>query len=69
MLNNEESYKTKLSEKYLQSFGEENKDIVVFDADLSSSTKTNIFGDKFKDRYFNVGIAEQNMIGMASRNV
>ena len=69
MLDNEKSYKTKLSEKYLQSFGEENKDIVVFDADLSSSTKTNIFGDKFKDRYFNVGIAEQNMIGMASRNV
>lgn len=69
MLNNEKSYKTKLSEKYLQSFGEENKNIVVFDADLSSSTKTNIFGDKFKDRFFNVGIAEQNMIGMASRNV
>ena len=69
MLNYEKSYKSKLSEKYLQSFGEENKDIVVFDADLSSSTKTNIFGDKFKDRFFNVGIAEQNMIGMASRNV
>ena len=69
MLDNEKSYKTKLSEKYLQSFGEENKDIVVFDADLSSSTKTNIFGDKFKDKFFNVGIAEQNMIGMASRNV
>ena len=69
MLDNEKSYKTKLSEKYLQSFGEENKDIVVFDTDLSSSTKTNIFGDKFKDRFFNVGIAEQNMIGMASRNV
>ena len=69
MLDNEKSYKTKLSEKYLQSFGEENKDIVVFDADLSSSTKTNIFGDKFKDRFFNVGIAEQNMMGMASRNV
>lgn len=69
MLDNEKSYKTKLSEKYLQSFGEENKDIIVFDADLSSSTKTNIFGDKFKDRFFNVGIAEQNMIGMASRNV
>ena len=69
MLDNEKSYKTKLSEKYLQSFGEENKDIVVFDADLSSSTKTNIFGNMFKDRFFNVGIAEQNMIGMASRNV
>lgn len=69
MLDNEKSYKTKLSEKYLQNFGEENKDIVVFDADLSSSTKTNIFGDKFKDRFFDVGIAEQNMIGMASRNV
>ena len=53
----------------LAKLGEKDKKIIVFDADLSSSTKTNIFGEKFKDRFFNVGISEQNMIGMASRNV
>lgn len=53
----------------LAKLGEKDKNIIVFDADLSSSTKTNIFGEKFKDRFFNVGISEQNMIGMASRNV
>ena len=53
----------------LEELGKKNKKIVVFDADLSSSTKTNIFGNMFKDRFFNVGISEQNMIGMASRNV
>ena len=53
----------------LAKLGEKDENIIVFDADLSSSTKTNIFGEKFKDRFFNVGISEQNMIGMASRNV
>ncbi len=53
----------------LAKLGEKDKNIIAFDADLSSSTKTNIFGEKFKDRFFNVGISEQNMIGMASRNV
>ena len=53
----------------LEELGKKNKKIVVFDVDLSSSTKTNIFGNMFKDRFFNVGISEQNMIGMASRNV
>lgn len=53
----------------LEELGKEDKKIVVFDADLSSSTKTNMFGEKYKDRFFNVGISEQNMIGMASRNV
>ena len=53
----------------LEKLGKEDKNIVVFDADLSSSTKTNMFGEKYKDRFFNVGISEQNMIGMASRNV
>ena len=53
----------------LEKLGKKDKNIVVFDADLSSSTKTNMFGEKYKDRFFNVGISEQNMIGMASRNV
>ncbi len=49
----------------LASFGEKREDIVVLDADLSSSTKTNIFAKKYPDRFFNVGIAEQNLITQA----
>ncbi|MGN1299006.1 MAG: transketolase family protein [Candidatus Scatovivens sp.] len=50
----------------LASLGEENKDIVVLDADLSSATKTNLFAKKFPDRFFNIGIAEQDMISTAA---
>lgn len=46
--------------------GEQYKDIVVLDADLSGSTKTNVFAKKFPDRFFNMGIAEQDMIGTAT---
>ena len=49
----------------LASFGEKRQDIVVMDADLSCSTKTNIFAKKFKERFFNLGIAEQNLITQA----
>lgn len=52
--------------KVLAEVGEENKRIVVLDADLSSSTKTSVFAKKFPERFFNVGIAEQNMMGMAA---
>ena len=38
---------------------------MVLDADLSSSTKTKYFREKFPKRFFNIGIAEQNMIGIA----
>ena len=41
-------------------------DVVVLDADLSQSTKTSLFAQAFPDRFFNAGIAEQNMIGMAA---
>ena len=41
-------------------------DIVVLDADLSKSTKTINFAKKFPERFFNAGIAEQNMMGMAA---
>ncbi|SHG53810.1 transketolase subunit B [Thermosyntropha lipolytica DSM 11003] len=41
-------------------------DIVVLDADLSKSTKTSDFAKEFPERFFNAGIAEQNMIGMAA---
>lgn len=42
------------------------KNVVVLDADLSSSTHTNLFQKSYPDRFFNMGIAENNMIGVAS---
>ena len=50
---------------YLVENGNKLKDIVVLDADLSSSTKTFKFAEKFPDRFFNMGVAEQNMLGSA----
>ena len=46
--------------------GEENDNVVVLDADLTTATKTEIFAKKFPNRFFNIGIAEQNMISTAS---
>ena len=45
---------------------DENKDIVVLDADLSKSTKTELFQKKAPERFFDCGIAEGNMIGIAA---
>lgn len=50
----------------LVELGQENQDIVVLDADLAKSTKTASFGKKFPHRFFDMGIAEQNMIGTAA---
>ena len=50
----------------LARLGEENKNIVVLDADLSTATKTEIFAKKFPDRFINVVIAEQNLMGIAA---
>ena len=54
----------------LLELGKENEQIVVFDADLASATKTNLFAKEFPNRFFDMGIAEQNMIstvaGMAT---
>ncbi|HEC80809.1 MAG TPA: transketolase family protein [Thermoplasmatales archaeon] len=50
----------------LVKLGEENPDIVVLDADLSKSTKTCKFGEKFPERFFDMGIAEANMISVAA---
>ncbi|MDD7409064.1 MAG: transketolase family protein [Anaerovoracaceae bacterium] len=50
----------------LVKLGAENPDIVVFDADLSKSTKTAGFKEAYPDRFFNAGIAEANMMGMAA---
>jgi transketolase len=51
--------------KTLVELGKENRDIVVLDADLSKSTMTMYFGAAFPERFFEVGIAEQNLIGIA----
>ena len=52
--------------KTLAEMGKSNPDIVVLDADLSSSTQTKFFAKEFPDRFFNCGIAEQNMMGIAA---
>ena len=50
----------------LVELGIENKNIVVLDADLSSSTQTKMFAKQFPNRFFNSGIAEQDMIATAA---
>ena len=50
----------------LLELGRENPDIVVLDADLSGSTKTALFAKEFPKRFFNMGIAEQNMVTTAA---
>lgn len=52
--------------KALVALGAENTNIVVLDADLSKSTKTADFAKKYPERFFNMGIAEQNMMGTAA---
>jgi transketolase len=50
----------------LAQLGEGNEKIVVLDADLSKSTKTAVFGKKFPERFFNIGISEADMMGTAA---
>jgi len=50
----------------LVELGKENKDVVVLDADLSPSTMTKYFAKEFPERFFDCGIAEQNMVGIAA---
>lgn len=50
----------------LLELGKENKDIVVLDSDLSTATKTSIFAKEFPKRFFDMGIAEQDMMGTAA---
>lgn len=52
--------------KALCELGEKHPEVVALTADLGKSTKIGLFGEKFPDRFFNVGIAEQNMFGMAA---
>ena len=65
----EEVVKKATRESYgeeIEKLGKENKKIVVLDADLSSATKTNIFAKSIPERFFNMGIAEQNMMSTAA---
>ena len=63
--NNKKATRQSYGEALLD-FGKENKDVVVLDADLATATKTNMFAKEFKDRFFDMGIAEANMIGTAA---
>lgn len=50
----------------LVELGRQNKNIVVLDADLTKSTKTNLFQEEFPERHVNVGIAEADLVGTAA---
>lgn len=50
----------------LVELGKENPNIVVLDADLAVSTKTSKFGQAFPERFFDMGVAEQDMVGTAA---
>jgi len=52
--------------KTLVELGKADKNIVVLDADLSASTKTNMFAKAFPERFFDMGVAEQDMISTAA---
>ena len=64
-INNKKATRQSYGEALLE-LGKENDKIVVFDADLSSATKTNLFAKEFPNRFFDMGIAEQNMISTAA---
>jgi len=73
--NSQQTEKTNMAEmlyqrdiygKTLVELGKINKDIVVLDADLSSSTRTSLFAKEFPERFFNFGVAEQNMMATAA---
>ena len=50
----------------LKELGAEFENLVVLDADLAGATKTGVFKKAFPDRFFDCGIAENNMIGVAT---
>ena len=50
----------------LLELGAENKDVVVIGADTTGSLKSGVFASKFPERFFNVGIAEQNLVSIAA---
>ena len=46
--------------------GERDERVIVLDSDVANSTKSCLFGEKFPERFFDVGISEANMAGMAA---
>lgn len=64
-INNKKATRQSYGEALVE-IGRENGNIVVFDADLSTATKTNLFAKEFHNRFFDMGIAEQNMISTAA---
>ena len=64
-INNKKATRQSYGEALLK-LGKENEKIVVFDADLATATKTKLFAEEFPNRFFDMGIAEQNMISTAA---
>ena len=64
-VNNKKATRQSYGEALVE-LGKENESVVVFDADLASATKTSMFAKEFPDRFFDMGIAEQNMISTAA---
>jgi transketolase len=62
----EQLYQRDIYGQTLIELGRQDKNIVVLDADLSSSTRTGVFAKEFPDRFFNFGVAEQNMVATAA---
>ncbi|MFA5119056.1 MAG: transketolase family protein [Candidatus Omnitrophota bacterium] len=62
----EQLYQRDVYGQTLIELGKENKDIIVLDSDLSSSTRTGLFAKEYPERFFNMGVAEQNMMAVAS---
>jgi len=62
----EQFYQRDVYGQTLVELGLRDKNIVVLDADLSSSTRTSLFAKQFPDRFFNFGVAEQNMMAAAA---
>ena len=64
-MSNTQNQRTAYGEE-LVALGKENKDVVVLEADLGKSTMSNMFQAVFPERYFEMGIAEQNMLSTAA---
>lgn len=62
----EQLYQRDIYGQTLVELGKKNKDIVVLDADLSVSTRTSLFAKEFPERFFDFGVAEQNMMATAA---
>ncbi|MBN2483554.1 MAG: transketolase family protein [Candidatus Omnitrophica bacterium] len=66
MTEQEKLYARDVYGQTLVELGKEDPNIVVLDADLSGSTRTALFAREFPDRFFNFGVAEQNMMAAAA---